>query len=121
MYDFGENFKIDISKSKTDSAYTFEGDKFRISILSDVLIRFEYSEKGEFNDYPTFFAQNRSFATPKVIFKEDSNVIILRNEIFEIQYSKGKPFVGSKFAPEQYLKVSLLGTDKMWYFNKTQR
>lgn len=117
MYDFGENFKIDISKSKTDSAYTFEGDKFRISVLSDVLIRFEYSEKGQFNDYPTFFAQNRSFATPKIVFKEDANVIIIRNEIFEIQYTKNRPFTGSKFAPEQYLKVCLLGTDKMWYFN----
>ena len=41
MYDFGENFKVDIEKSKTDSAYTFDGDKFRISVLSDVLIRFE--------------------------------------------------------------------------------
>ena len=117
MYDFGENFKIDISKAKTDTNYTFDGPKFRISVLSDVLIRFEYSEEGKFNDYPTFFAHDRSFAAPKVTFKEDSNVIIIKNEIFEIQYSKGKPFTGSKFAPDQYLKVLLLGTDKIWYFN----
>lgn len=117
MYDFGENFKIDISKSKTDSSYVFEGQKYRISILSDVLIRFEYSENGKFNDYPTFFAYNRSFSSPKISFREDNNVMIIRNDIFELQYTKEKPFIGSKFAPEQYLKVSLLGTDKMWYFN----
>lgn len=117
MYDFGNDFKIDITKSKTASSYVFSGDKFRISILSDVLIRFEYSEEGSFNDYPTFFAYNRSFANPKISFKEDNNVIVIKNDIFELQYIKNKPFIGSKFAPEQYLRVNLINTDKIWYFN----
>lgn len=117
MYDFGNNFKIDITKAKTTSPYVFAGKKFRISILSDVLIRFEYSENGNFNDYPTFFARNRSFSSPKISFREDNDIMIIRNDIFEIQYTKEKPFMGSKFAPEQYLRVTLVGTDKMWYFN----
>lgn len=54
MYDFGTHFEVDLTKSKTPSSNVFRGKTYRISILSDVLIRFEYSETGSFNDYPTF-------------------------------------------------------------------
>ena len=46
MYDFGSLFRVDIDKAKSISINTFRGKKYRISILSDVLIRFEYSETG---------------------------------------------------------------------------
>ena len=54
-------FKMDISLGKTKEQYVFKGKKYRISILSDVLIRLEYNEDGVFNDYPTIFAINRRF------------------------------------------------------------
>ena len=117
MFDFGESFHLDIKKARTPDIYIYKGHKYRISILSDVLIRFEYSEHGTFNDYPTMFACNRSFSKPKVTFREDENIILLTNDIFTIQYTKEKSFIGSRFAPEQYLKVSINGTDKVWYFN----
>lgn len=117
MFDFGESFHVDIKKAKTSDAYVYVGHKYRISVLSEVLIRFEYSEHGTFNDYPTMFACNRSFSSPKITFREDQNVILLTNDIFTIQYIKEKSFIGSRFAPDQYLKVSINGTDKVWYFN----
>lgn len=117
MYDLGKNFKIDIKKSKTPASFVFKGSKYRISILSDTLIRFEYSEKGAFNDYPTFFAYNRSFAQPKLTVEEDNNILIIKNEKFIIEYQKEKEFVGNKLAPDQNLKVSSLDTEKVWYFN----
>ena len=76
MYDLGLNFKIDIKKSKTPSAHVYRGTKYRISILSDSLIRLEYSDTGSFNDYPTFFASNRNFANPKTSVEEDSNILL---------------------------------------------
>ena len=45
------------------------------------------------------------------------NGVLLNNDMFTIQYIKEKPFVGSGFAPDQYLKVSINNTDKVWYFN----
>ena len=75
MYDFGTHFEVDLTKSKTPSSNVFRGKTYRISILSDVLIRFEYSETGSFNDYPTFFASNRSFGKPKITVEEDNNVL----------------------------------------------
>lgn len=117
MYDFGSQFYIDMTKSKTPSSYVFMGKTYRISILSDALIRFEYSETGAFNDYPTFFATNRSFGKPKITVEEDNNVLVIKSSKFIIEYIKEKPYIGSKFLPDQYLKVSIVGTDKVWYFN----
>ena len=117
MYDLGANFKIDLIKSKTPSSFVYRGKNYRISILSDTLIRFEYSDTGSFNDYPTFFAQNRSFGKPKVNVVEDENILIIRNENFILEYKKDKNFVGSKLLPEQNLKVTITNTEKIWYFN----
>ncbi len=117
MYNLGDHFKIDVSKGiSTDNIY--RGKKYRITILSDVLIRFEYNEKGMFNDYPTFFALNRQF--PKVeltTVKEDETFLYLQNKYFTLEYSKESKFIANKFMPDANLRVTLTDTDKIWYFN----
>ncbi len=120
MYDLGPNFKIDVLKSKTPSNNVFRGNKYRISILSDSLIRFEYSETGSFNDYPTFFASNRNFANPKFTIEEDNNVLIVKGVKFIIEYYKERPYPGTKYAPDQNLKVTIKDTEKSWHFNHVE-
>ncbi len=71
MSELGEHFKVDYTKAKSKEGSVFKGEKYRITILSDVLIRLEYSKTGQFNDYPTLFAINRSFDVPKFEVKED--------------------------------------------------
>ena len=117
MYDLGPQFKVDVSKSKTPSAYVYRGNKYRISIISNSLIRFEYSETGSFNDYPTFFATNRSFGSPKVSVEEDNQLLIIKNDKFMLEYKKEKSFIGGKLTPDQNLKVTIIDTNKAWYFN----
>ena len=117
MYDLGKHFKVDVSRCKTPQGFVYKGAKYRISILSNSLIRFEYSNTGSFNDYPTFFVSNRSFGHPKVEHDEDNEMLIIKNENFTIEYHKEKPFIGSKLLPDQFLKVTVTGTDKTWYFN----
>ena len=117
MYDFGPQFYLDMAKSKTSNQYVFKGKKYRISIISDVLIRFEYSETGSFNDFPTFFASNRSFGKPKFKVEEDNNILVVKNDHFVLEYNKEKPFAGSKFLPDQNLRVTITNTEKLWYFN----
>lgn len=117
MYDFGTHFNVDLTKCKTLSTNVFKGKNYRISIISDVLIRLEYSPSGSFNDYPTFFATNRSFTTPKFTVQEDNSLLVIKNEHFILEYSKEKHFVGPKFLPDQNLKVTITGTEKTWYFN----
>ena len=48
-----------------------QGKKFRITILSEILVRLEYSENGIFLDEPTEFARNRNFNLPKFNVQQD--------------------------------------------------
>ncbi len=94
----------------------FQGKKYRITILSEVLIRFEYNEDGKFNDEPTVFAINRNFTSPNIVVKEDNKFINVTSKYFLLEYTKGKPFFASKVMPDTNLRVTLVGSEKMWYF-----
>lgn len=117
MYDLGGHFRVDVTKSKTPSTCVFRGSKYRISILSDSLIRFEYNDLGKFNDYPTLFASNRSFSQPKLSVIEDNEILEIKNEKFTIEYHKEKSYLGSAMAPDANLRVTVNESGKSWYFN----
>ena len=96
----------------------FKGEKYRITILSDVLLRLEYNENKIFNDYPTLFAINRKFAKmPTFTKKEDEKFLNITNDYFILEYNKEKPFAASKLIPDSNLRISIQGTDKIWYVN----
>lgn len=116
MNELGEHFKIDYSKVISKETAIFKGEKYRITVLSDVLIRLEFSKTGQFNDYPTLFAINRDFDMPKFEVKEDKKYLQLSNEYFQLEYTKELPFESGKIMPDANLKVSLVGTDKTWYY-----
>ncbi len=97
-----------------------EGKKYRITILSDILIRFEWSNDGKFEDRPTEFAQFRRFSVPKYTKQEDKNFLIITTKYFKLEYQKEMPFYGTKLAPDQYLKVTLNNSDKFWYFGAAE-
>ena len=117
MFDMGDHFRVDITRCKTPAACVFRGNNYRISVLSDSLIRFEFNPSGNFNDYPTLFAYNRSFSQPKLSVEEDNQIIQIKNEKFTIEYHKEKPFLGTSIYPEQNLKVVVNDSGKTWYFN----
>lgn len=116
-----EEFKIDITLGKAREDCTFKGNKYRITVLSDALLRFEYSETGKFNDYPTIFAINRNFAKkPVFTVKQDEKYINITNDYFILEYSKEKPYIASKLVPDSNLRITLKGTDKIWYFGNPE-
>lgn len=116
-----EEFKIDITLGKAREDCTFKGNKYRITVLSDVLLRLEYSETGKFNDYPTIFAINRSFAKkPVFTVKQDEKYINITNDYFILEYSKEKPYAASKLVPDSNLRITLKDTDKLWYFGNPE-
>ena len=97
-----------------------KGTKYRFTILSEILIRMEYSETGVFVDNYTELVRNRNFN--KVNFKkqEDEKYLVIETDYFKLEYIKEKPFYGTKLVPESNLKVLLKGTDKYWYFNHVE-
>lgn len=98
----------------------FIGKNYRITILSEVLIRFEFSQSGQFEDRPTELASFRAFPAPRFNKKEDDRFLIVTTKYFKLEYEKNKPFYGSKLAPDQNLKVTLNNTDKFWYFGAAE-
>ena len=43
MYDLGQYFKFDLNKSTANKECIFKGDNYRITVLTERLIRLEYN------------------------------------------------------------------------------
>lgn len=94
---------------------TFVGNKYRITVLSEMLIRFEYSETGEFFDGQSSLVRNRVFPSCAVEVNDTGSDLILTSKYFTMQYVKDKSFFGSKMFPDSNLRVKLNETDKIWF------
>ena len=104
-----------ISISKSGSV--LKGDKYRITILSERLLRLEYSPDGRFLDEKTEFAINRDFPDVEYKIQQDQQFLMVSTSYFTLTYKKEAPFEGSKISPDGNFKVVLNGTDKYWYVN----
>lgn len=116
MANIGEYFRPNNNNAIANRKLVFQGDKYRITVLSDILVRLEYDEAGIFEDRLTELVVNRNFEYFKFDVAEDAKTLIITTKYFRLQYIKNKPFWGSKFAPDANLKIILLETDKEWYF-----
>ena len=61
MSTLGNHFLPNMNNRMTNPKAVFKGKNYRISIISDMILRLEYDETGVFNDYLTENIQNRSF------------------------------------------------------------
>lgn len=120
MYNLGEIFKPDLELAKTSVTTIFKGDKYRITVLSELLIRFEYNEKGLFEERPTEQIICRNFKTPLCTGKEVNGILIIETAFMRIEYAINKPFGGSKVLPGNTLRVTMNGTDKWWYYGNPE-
>lgn len=116
MYDLGGNFHIDMSKLVSKPEAIIRGQKYRFTVLTERLIRLEYSPTGVFNDFATQFASFRDFDVPKFSKKEDNSYLELETNYFKLYYSKEEPFYGGSFNPTKNLKVSLKNSDVLWHY-----
>lgn len=117
MYNLGEQFKFKMEEAKANSKSVIQGSKYRITLLSENLIRFEYQKSGQFNDLPTEQVWVRSFNVPEFSVREDDMFLEVLSKFFKITYVKNKPFKGSRLNPMSNLKVEILNTDKIWHYN----
>ena len=115
MYKIGEQFKLNIN-SKAKDENIIKGQKFRITILSELLIRFEYNENGIFEDRATEMVINRNL--DKVNFEKVTmdNTIYISTRYFKLVYKLESPFISNKMFSNSTLKVDILGTNKTWFF-----
>jgi alpha-glucosidase (family GH31 glycosyl hydrolase) len=114
-----KQFIMDTSLGKANDKAIVKGKYYRITVLTDRLVRFEYNKNGIFEDKPTQFAINRIFDVPLFTLKEDNTYLELSTKYFKVEYTKEKSFIGNKLVPGGNLRVTLLntGAEKIWYPN----
>ena len=117
MAKIGNHFKANYSNARSNDKLVFRGEKYRITVLSERLLRLEYNANGEFENRLTELVVNRNFPVFDFKVQEDSNYLVIETKYFKLQYMKNKNFIGPKYAPDANLRVELLNSDKEWYFN----
>lgn len=69
-------------------AATVTGDDFRFTLISDTVLRYEWSEDGVFEDRPSTFAINRRFPTPEYSVAHTDTQVEIRAADFRVTYDK---------------------------------
>lgn len=98
-------------RPKADERFTVTGGKYRFTVLTDRMLRLEYSEDGVFEDRATRLAFNRSFDTPEYEVYEERGMLHLRTKHLHLCYDK------EKFS-EEGLRITVDGT-KHWLYGQT--
>jgi alpha-glucosidase (family GH31 glycosyl hydrolase) len=90
------------------------GDKYRFTVLTDGLLRFEYAPDGQFEDRASTFAINRDLGfVPKFDTYEDESAIEIVTDRFHLTYNRG-PFSASGLVADVRGKVTASGSQ--WRF-----
>lgn len=111
---------MDLSLGKTNEEVTVKGQKYRISVLSERLLRLEYNPNGIFYDAPSQFALNRNFKKPEMEVKQDDKYLEIKTKYFTLTYVKEKNFDAGKVVPMANLKVDVNGSDRSWYYGHAE-
>lgn len=114
MYDLGPQFKINQDNLQVPEKSIIMGKKFRIEVLTEKIIRFEYSESGKFVDAATANVIKRNFPVPKFILKEDEAFYYIETKYMTIKYQKN-----SKFS-ERTLSGTILYSKKNWFYSQKE-
>ena len=65
MYQLGEQFQLQQADGIANNKAVLKGTKYRITVLSDILVRLEYSENGTFEGRPTTCVWKRNIPYPQ--------------------------------------------------------
>ena len=116
MYQLGEHFEKDMTSAVANKENVIEGKNYRFTVLTDSLIRLEYSKSGIFQDKPTELVWYRNMEKVNFEKKESPTLLEIKTRYFKLTYVKEKSFMGTKMNPIAHLKVELLNTDRIWYY-----
>lgn len=120
MYSLGKQFGLDYTRCKANEKAIVQGKNFRITVLTERLVRLEYSLSGIFVDRPTQLVINRNLKLADFSVKADVDFITIETRFFILTYVKEQPFIGTKIDPMKNLKITLNSKDrdrrKDWYY-----
>ena len=77
MYQLGKQFEVDYAKAKSDKRTIVQGPNYRFSVITERIIRLEFSPNGQFLDKPTQIIKKRNVGIPDFSVRQDTNVVEL--------------------------------------------
>ena len=90
-----------------------QGENYRISVLTESLVRLEYSEDGVFEDGQTQVVQNRDFGPVACEVVETEEVLDLHTEHLHLHFEKG-PFTPDRLFIELKGQYAVYGS--RWHY-----
>ncbi len=108
------HFKVDYTKAKSKPEAVFQGQNYRITVLTERLVRLEYNKDGMFFDDLTEQVINRDFPIPKFKVVQDEKYLEITTDYFLLKYQKEKPFESLN------IEIYLLNTDKTWFMKNKE-
>ena len=121
MYPLGKQFEVNYKDAQGEPKAIYKGTNYRITIITERVVRLEYSPEGKFVDEPTQLIQKRNLGYPEFKVNQDTNFIEITTKYFKLTYVKRQPFSGTKVDPMKNLKITLMAREKDrqrdWYYN----
>ncbi len=90
-----------------DPKNVVKGDKYRITVLTEHLLRLEYSEDGEFIDAASQTVVNRDFPAVEFSVKDTGDELELRTKYLQLNYNK-RHSLQTDFPAKQRQSASVL-------------
>lgn len=115
MYKLGDHFKnTKVANWVSEEECIFRNSTYRITVLTERLVRLEYSSDGMFNNYETSIVKNRHFPIPEFAKEEDDTRLIIHTKYFNLHYFKNTSFShNTLFAKDDAGKVC-------WYYGQKE-
>ena len=104
-----------ICSMPTDGA-VIAGEGYRITVLTDRLIRLEYEPESRFRDSATTAAINRRFPLPKFEVRRENGLLTVETDGVRLVYDE-KPFSAEGLTA--VLKNSLLNHGSVWHYGES--
>ena len=115
MYNLGDQFNnTKISSLVSLEEASFHGKNYRITVLTERLVRLEYSRDGMFNNYETPIIKNRHFDMPDFNKNEDEHILNIETRYFSLTYYKNTAF------SSRTLFASCNGKKYGWYYGQKE-
>ena len=115
MYKLGDHF---VNKSTynllAEPASIISSNNYRITILSDRLVRLEYSSSGIFNNYETAIIKNRKFEVPEYTKQEDDTILKIETRYLTLSYVKKMSF------NSRTIKAVCKSNLEEWYYGQKE-
>lgn len=109
-----EGYRMDTHPQCKKGA-VIQGERYRITMLTEALVRLEYNEDGRFEDHATQSVLNRDFPVPQFRVVETGAELSVYTQALELHYDRG-PFT----AQGLLIKVNG-GSGHTWHFGEEPR